>query len=118
MENGSASRRGPAYYWADVGVFLSADPDAILGLLTRADPFAVTDRQQVDAWQDEIRILRHTLAGSSGTVFLEFYRVLLTRARQGMVIFVPPGDPADSTRKPEFYDETYEYLAGLGMSVL
>ena len=34
VENGSASRRVPAYYWADVGVFLSADPDAILGLLT------------------------------------------------------------------------------------
>jgi len=28
------------------------------------------------------------------------YRVLLTRARQGMVIVVPPGDPYDATRSP------------------
>lgn len=35
------------------------------------------------------------------------YRVLLTRARQGMVIFVPPGDPSDPTRSREFYDSTF-----------
>ncbi len=46
------------------------------------------------------------------------YRVLLTRARQGMVVFVPPGDPADPTRPPGFYDPTYEYLVGLGLPVL
>jgi hypothetical protein len=39
------------------------------------------------------------------------YRVLLTRARQGMVIVVPPGDPRDPTRKPEFYDPTFDYLS-------
>ena len=38
------------------------------------------------------------------------YRVLLTRARQGMVIVVPSGDQTDPTRKPEFYDSTFEYL--------
>jgi hypothetical protein len=43
------------------------------------------------------------------------YRVLLTRARQGMVIFVPPGDPMDPTRKPAYYDGTYEYLRGVGV---
>jgi len=42
------------------------------------------------------------------------YRVLLTRARQGMVIVVPSGDSDDHTRKPEFYDRTYEYLKGIG----
>ena len=42
------------------------------------------------------------------------YRVLLTRARQGMVIVVPEGDPKDPTRKPEFYDPTYEYLKSIG----
>ena len=46
------------------------------------------------------------------------YRVLLTRARQGMVIFVPPGDSKDATRMPEFYDGTYEYLSGLGIADL
>jgi hypothetical protein len=38
------------------------------------------------------------------------YRVLLTRARQGMVIFVPNGDQSDHTRPPDFYEETYQYL--------
>lgn len=42
------------------------------------------------------------------------YRVLLTRARQGMVIVVPPGDAEDLTRKCEFYDPTFEYLSGIG----
>ncbi|MFH0975886.1 MAG: DUF2075 domain-containing protein [Spirochaetota bacterium] len=38
------------------------------------------------------------------------YRVLLTRARQGMVIVVPEGDKDDPTRKDKFYDPTYNYL--------
>jgi Uncharacterized conserved protein (DUF2075) len=46
------------------------------------------------------------------------YRVLLTRARQGMVIFVPDGDEADPTRKSAYYDGTYEYLRGIGLQVL
>jgi hypothetical protein len=44
------------------------------------------------------------------------YRVLLTRARQGMVIFVPEGDREDYTRQPEYYDETYSYLLSLGIA--
>jgi hypothetical protein len=43
------------------------------------------------------------------------YRVLLTRARQGMVIVVPEGDAGDPTRSAEYYDRTYEYLCGLGV---
>ncbi len=46
------------------------------------------------------------------------YRVLLTRARQGMVIVVPEGDPRDPTRKPEFYDPTFEYLCEIGFERL
>ena len=46
------------------------------------------------------------------------YRVLLTRARQGMVIVVPAGDASDPTRKAAFYDPTYRYLSGLGIPVL
>ncbi len=46
------------------------------------------------------------------------YRVLLTRARQGMVIFVPPGDLSDPTRSPAFYDSTFKYLTGLGIPTL
>ncbi len=43
------------------------------------------------------------------------YRVLLTRARQGMVVFVPKGDERDYTRPPDFYDETYEFLLSCGI---
>ena len=42
------------------------------------------------------------------------YRVLLTRARQGMVIVVPAGDREDPTRDPAFYDPTFEYLSRIG----
>jgi hypothetical protein len=40
--------------------------------------------------------------------------VLLTRARQGMVIVVPSGDKDDPTRNPFFYDPTYKYLLNIG----
>ena len=43
------------------------------------------------------------------------YRVLLTRARQGFVIFIPEGDPEDITRLPEYYDSTYRYLRSIGI---
>lgn len=54
---------------------------------------------------------------------LNAYRVLLTRARAGMVICVPTGNPnktlngfwEDSTRLPEYYDGTYQYLKSLGI---
>lgn len=46
------------------------------------------------------------------------YRVLLTRARQGMIVVVPEGDEADPTRLPEFYDTTYQYLAELGIEAI
>ena len=48
------------------------------------------------------------------------YRVILTRARQGMVIFVPTGDISkkDKTVPPEAYDETYEFLKSIGISEL
>ena len=54
---------------------------------------------------------------------LNAYRVLLTRARAGMVICVPAGNPhktatgfwEDSTRLPEYYDGTYQYLKSIGI---
>ncbi|MBO7131445.1 MAG: DUF2075 domain-containing protein, partial [Fibrobacterales bacterium] len=54
---------------------------------------------------------------------LNAYRVLLTRARQGMVVCVPEGNsrktadgfPEDPTRLPEFYDGTFAYLKSLGL---
>ena len=49
---------------------------------------------------------------------LNAYRVLLTRARQGMIIFVPPGDSQDPTRDPRWYNETYQYLKSTGLPEL
>lgn len=46
------------------------------------------------------------------------YRVLLTRARQGFVIFVPTGDETDKTAKPEYYDGIYRYLKSVGIKEL
>ena len=46
------------------------------------------------------------------------YRVLLTRARQGMVIVIPPGSEEDPTRNPTFYDPTYEYLKLIGLETI
>ncbi len=44
------------------------------------------------------------------------YRVLLTRARQGMVVVVPEGDLRDHTRDPSYYDATFDYLAEIGIT--
>lgn len=46
------------------------------------------------------------------------YRVLLTRARQGMVIFIPEGSELDHTRPKAFYDGTYSYFMELGIPEL
>lgn len=43
------------------------------------------------------------------------YRVLLTRARQGMVIYIPEGNNKDQTRISEYYDGIYEYLKSCGL---
>jgi hypothetical protein len=75
-------------------------------------------RRHADSWR------YHSFRGDAWTsihkedrkrYLLNAYRVLLTRARQGMVIFVPPGDESDPTRTPAFYNDTYEYLTGLGV---
>lgn len=46
------------------------------------------------------------------------YRVLLTRARQGMVIWIPEGSENDNTRQKKFYDGTYQYLKSIGIDEL
>lgn len=46
------------------------------------------------------------------------YRVLLTRARQGMAIFIPSGSETDQTRKREYYDDVYNYLREIGIREL
>lgn len=46
------------------------------------------------------------------------YRVLLTRARQGMVLYIPKGDNKDLTRQSAYYDDTYAYLRDCGIPLL
>lgn len=46
------------------------------------------------------------------------YRVLLTRARQGMIIVIPQGSSEDETRNPDYYDSTFEYLENIGFKVI
>ena len=57
---------------------------------------------------------------------LNAYRVLLTRARQGIIICVPEGNknrtpdgfPEDNTRLPDYYNPTYEYFKSIGIQEL
>lgn len=46
------------------------------------------------------------------------YRVLLTRARQGLIIFIPEGDDLDHTRPKELYDETFNFFKHCGIEAL
>ena len=46
------------------------------------------------------------------------YRVLLTRARQGMALFVPHGNDEDHSRKCAYYDGIYHYLESIGLEIL
>ncbi len=55
---------------------------------------------------------------TSRRYLLNAHRVLLTRARQGLVIFVPKGDPNDPTRLPEYYDPVADYLLTCGIRSL
>ncbi len=60
----------------------------------------------------------HTKSETEQQYRLNSYRVLLTRARQGMVIFVPQGDEADSTRKPAEMDAIADFLYRCGVQRL
>jgi len=61
---------------------------------------------------------QHIRAHERQTYLKNAYRVLLTRARQGMVIVVPRGNDEDPTRDPAYYDETFDYLSRSGMSLI
>lgn len=84
------------------------------------------------SWDADLRRIRgrwshHNFRGDRWTsvhnadrqrYLLNAYRVLLTRARQGMAIFVPKGRKSDPTLHPENYDQTFQYLESLGVPVL
>jgi hypothetical protein len=46
------------------------------------------------------------------------YRVLMTRARQGLMVFVPEGDKEDGTRPARYYDPIFEFLVQCGLEQL
>ena len=52
------------------------------------------------------------------TYLLNKYRVLLTRAREGLLVWVPPGDPRDPTRDPEKLDRTANLLLEAGLPLI
>ena len=60
----------------------------------------------------------HIRKAERQTYLKNAYRVLLTRARQGMVIVIPDGSAEDPTRKSEFYDPTFEYLKKIGFPTI
>lgn len=60
----------------------------------------------------------HIRKAERQTYLKNSYRVLLTRARQGMVIVVPNGDDFDHTRQSTYYDETFNYLQTLGLKII
>jgi hypothetical protein len=62
-------------------------------------------------WQAVNDSLRQLYLGNA-------YRVLLTRARQGMIIFIPYGDDTDRTRPRRFYDGTFNFLQQCGLPVI
>lgn len=61
---------------------------------------------------------KHIRKAERQTYLKNAYRVLLTRARQGMVIVVPEGDEKDATRNRAFYDPTFEYLRKVGLALI
>ena len=61
---------------------------------------------------------QHVKAEERKKYQLNAYRVLLTRARHGMIIVVPEGSDKDETRKPDYYDPTYEYLKQIGLEII
>jgi hypothetical protein len=60
----------------------------------------------------------HVRSAARQRYLLNAYRVLLTRARQGMVIVVPEGSSEDPSRKPGYYDPAFGLLASLGIPQL
>jgi len=71
-------------------------------VIGRSTVFAVHVGPQCESW-------------SRQRYLLNAYRVLPTRARQGMVMFVPYGDEADPTCDPAFYEEMYALLRSTGI---
>ena len=72
-----------------------------------------------DGWQHYSFVgsrWNHIRKSDRQTYLKNAYRVLLTRARQGMVIVVPDGEATDSTRLAAYNDPKFEYLQSIGFA--
>ena len=73
----------------------------------------------VDWSYHEFRGTKWNNIGESRRPFLlNAYRVLLTRARQGMAIFIPPGEDNDHTRPSAYYEDTFNYIREIGIDLI
>ena len=73
----------------------------------------------VDWSYHEFRGTKWNNIGESRRPFLlNAYRVLLTRARQGMAIFIPPGEDNDHTRPSAYYEDTFNYIREIGIDII
>jgi hypothetical protein len=71
-----------------------------------------------EGWRFSGTSWKRVLDPARRAFLMNSYRVLMTRARQGFVVFVPRGDRRDSTRDPAIYDSIADYLSECGMSVM
>lgn len=102
---------------------------ALEDVVTEFDVQGLEVDYSITCWDADFRIIDgewgyKRFRGSSWTNILKdedrlylknTYRVLLTRARQGMIIFIPKGCAKDITRQPKFYNGTYNYLKSIGL---
>jgi len=86
-----------AWYAASLAAFLSAEDNEVLGALAANSTFAV-DNEQRDAWLAEISLLRTTLAGLTGGLFLEFNIPRMGRRIDAVVVVQPPSNGPPASR--------------------
>jgi predicted GNAT superfamily acetyltransferase len=94
----------------DQGCPRSGSLSALTGTRSSAAFYADSLDTFLPAFDGEAELGRELFAE-----FRDHYPIVLTRARHGMVIFVPPGAKRDRTRRPAFYEGVYEYLTNLGV---
>lgn len=119
----------------EIAYWMLNDKDDVRSCYALEDPATEFDIQGLEldyalvAWDADLRIengdwayysfkgnLWKTIHSEEKKLYLKnAYRVLLTRSRQGMVIFIPMGSTEDASRLPSFYDSLYSYLKSLGI---
>lgn len=106
-----------AYYVATVDAFLAATPETVLGTLTTNSDFSVEPSQR-NAWLEQIRILKETLPGLNGMLFLEFNIPRMGRRIDavliaGAVIFVIEFKVGENDYPREALDQVWDYALDL-----